>query len=89
MGKPIAEIVQEGDRCLEVLDRVYRTTEAETHTESEHPGTHPAYWSYAIWPVLDGNQRSVGIVMQVTETTLFPADERNEREVANLFGASA
>ena len=71
MGKPIAEIVQEGDRCLEVLDRVYRTTEAETHTESEHPGTHPAYWSYAIWPVLDGNQRSVGIVMQVTETTLF------------------
>jgi len=71
VGMPFAEIVQEGDRCLEVLDRVYRTTEPEIHTESEQTETHPAYWSYAIWPVLDGNQRSVGLMMQVTETTLF------------------
>lgn len=71
MGRPFAEIVQEGDRCLEVLDRVYRTAEPETHTESEQLEPHPPYWTYAIWPIVDANQRSVGMMMQVTETTLF------------------
>jgi len=71
VGMPLTEIIQEGDRCLDVLDRVYRTTEPETHTESEQPETHPPYWSYAIWPILDGNQQSVGLMMQVTETTSF------------------
>jgi PAS domain S-box-containing protein len=71
IGKPFAESIQEGDRCLAVLDRVYRTGEPETHTESEQLEPHPAYWTYAIWPVLDANQRPEGVMMQVTETTLF------------------
>lgn len=71
VGKPFAEAMQEGDTCLAALDRVYRTGEAETHTESEHPGPSPAYWSYTMWPVLDDKERSVGVMMQVTETTLF------------------
>ncbi|HEX5227511.1 MAG TPA: PAS domain S-box protein, partial [Bryobacteraceae bacterium] len=76
IGKPFAEAMQEGDTCLAVLDRVYRTGEAETHTESEHaeskrPDPHPAYWSYALWPVLDAEQHSIGVMMQVTETTRF------------------
>ena len=71
IGKPFAETVQEGDQILSVLDRVYCTAEPETHTESEHVEPHPAYWTYAIWPVLDANRGSVGVMMQVTETTLF------------------
>jgi PAS domain S-box-containing protein len=70
-GRPFAEAMQEGDTCLAALDRVYRTGEAETHTETEQPDPHPAYWSYAMWPVLDTEQRPAGVMMQVTETTLF------------------
>ena len=70
-GKSFAETVQEGDRCLTVLNRVYRTGESETHTGSEQIEPHPFIWSYAIWPVLDATQRPVGLMMQITETTLF------------------
>jgi signal transduction histidine kinase len=71
IGKPFAETVQEGGKCLVLLDRVYRTGEAETHTESAYSEPHPTYWSYAMWPVLGTEQRPVGVMMQVTETTLF------------------
>lgn len=71
VGHPFAETVQEGDGCSIALDRVYRTGEAETHTEPDHPGSHPVYWSYAMWPVLGADQIPVGVMMQVTETTRF------------------
>ncbi|UVT20247.1 MAG: response regulator [Nitrospira sp.] len=71
LGRPFSESIQEGDHCLTVLDRVYRTGTSETHTESEQTEPHPVYWSYAMWPVLDTHERPVGVMMQVTETTLF------------------
>jgi PAS domain S-box-containing protein len=71
VGKPFVDAMRGGDTCLAMLDRVYRTGEAETYTESEHPDRHPPYWSYAMWPVLDAEQRPIGVMMQVTETTLF------------------
>jgi signal transduction histidine kinase/CheY-like chemotaxis protein len=70
-GKSFTETVQEGDRCVTVLTRVYRTGESETHTGSDQIDPHPFIWSYAIWPVLDATQRPVGLMMQITETTLF------------------
>lgn len=71
LGKPFSESIQEGDHCLQVLDRVYCTGTAETHTESEQLQPHSPYWSYAMWPVLDAHAATVGVMMQVTETTLF------------------
>jgi PAS domain S-box-containing protein len=71
VGNPFAATAQEGDKCLTVLDRVYRTGEAETHTEPEHPGSHPVYWSYAMWPVLGPDRHPAAVMMQVTETTRF------------------
>ena len=70
-GKPFAETTQEGDRCLAVLNRVFRTAECASYTDSEQGESHPPYWSYAVWPVLGPNQRPVGVMMQVTETTSF------------------
>ena len=70
IGTPFAEIVPE-DACLPILDRVYRTGEAETHTEPEHGDTRPAYWSYAMWPLLGADERPMGIMIQVTETARF------------------
>jgi PAS domain S-box-containing protein len=70
IGIPFAEIMP-GDGCLSLLDRIYRTGEAETYTELEHSEAHPVYWSYAMWPVLAAEERPVGILIQVTETTRF------------------
>ncbi len=59
---PFAEVVP-GDGCLSVLDQVYRTGEAETHTEPEPSNGHTLYWSYAMWPVLGADERPVGVML--------------------------
>lgn len=71
IGNPFAATVQDGDTCLTALDRVFRTGESEFHTEPEHTEPHPAYWSYALWPVLGPDRHPVAVMMQVTETTRF------------------
>jgi diguanylate cyclase (GGDEF)-like protein/PAS domain S-box-containing protein len=66
-----AELFPEGDECLLLLARVYSTGNPESHTEQEHAKPHPFYWSYEIWPVLEGRQDDsypVGVILQVTET---------------------
>jgi two-component system NtrC family sensor kinase len=70
IGIPIAEIVPE-DGLLSILDRVYRTGEAGTHTEPERAETRTVYWSYAIWPILGADERPAGVMIQVTETARF------------------
>lgn len=69
IGKVFADIVRHEDRRLSVLDRVYRTGEWESHTESDHPESHPPYWSYSVWPILDADQQPAGVMMHVTEAT--------------------
>ncbi len=69
-GIPFAEIAP-GDGCLSFLDQVYRTGEAETHTEPEHSEAQTMYWSYAMWAVLGADERPVGVMLQVTETARF------------------
>lgn len=67
IGIPFAEIVPD-DASLTSLARVFRTGECEVHTEPEHPDTQTAFWSYAMWPLLDVDDRPAGIMIQVTET---------------------
>jgi signal transduction histidine kinase len=69
-GIPFAEVVP-GEGCLPLLDRVYRTGEAETHTEPELYGGHTLYWSYAMWPVFGADERPTGVMLEVTETVSF------------------
>ena len=67
VGKPFVQLLPEGDGCVSLLDRVLRTGKPESHTEQQHSGAHPVFWSYAMWPVIaDG--RPMGIMIQVTET---------------------
>jgi signal transduction histidine kinase len=70
IGSPVAEILP-GNECLSLLDRVYRTGEAEIHTEPEHSGAHSLYRSYALWPILGADEHPVGVILQVTETARF------------------
>src|SRR4030095_282780 len=71
IGKPFAETMEDNNRCLASLDRVYLTGEPETHTEAGYSEVGSPYWSYAMWPVLDTDQAPVSVMMLVTETTRF------------------
>jgi PAS domain S-box-containing protein len=79
-GKPFAETMEDKNRCLALLDRVYLTGEPETHSEEGHSEIGSPYWSCAMWPVLDAAQHPVSVMMLVTETTRFhqQASEMNE-----------
>jgi signal transduction histidine kinase len=70
IGKLIADVLP-GDGCLASIDRVYRTGEAETHAEPESVGLRSAYWSYALWPAKSADERTTGVMIQVTETAMF------------------
>jgi two-component system NtrC family sensor kinase len=70
IGKPFAEIMP-GNGSLSLLDRVYRTGEAETYTEPEHAEAQTVFWSYLVWPFLGADERPVGVIIQVEETARF------------------
>ncbi|MCA1578656.1 MAG: response regulator [Acidobacteria bacterium] len=72
IGRPFAEAVPEGEenRCLSLLDRVYRTGTPETLVEQEHcHTTPPVYWSYSVWAILGAQEHPIGVIIQVTDTT--------------------
>ena len=72
IGRPFAEAVPEGEHngCLPLLDRVYRTGTPEVLLEQEHcQTTPPVYWSYSVWAILGAEERPVGVIIQVTDTT--------------------
>lgn len=71
IGDSFSHAVPESNECLSLLDRVYRTGQAETHIGQEHSPFHRFYWSYIMWPVVSADSRRVGIMIQVTETTPF------------------
>jgi diguanylate cyclase (GGDEF)-like protein len=74
IGKPCAELLPKDDNCLLLLDRVYRTGNTESHTQSDDAKPHAIYWSYEISPVfgeLQDVDTPVGTLLQVTETAPF------------------
>ena len=70
VGRSFCEILPEKDRCVTLLDRVFRTGKPESHTEQEHSKPHPVFWSYTMWPIM-ADERPVGVMIQVTETAQF------------------
>jgi signal transduction histidine kinase len=71
VGKTFAEIVDNGEKCVPILDRVYQTGEAVTHAHRDDSETSPAHWLYAMWPALDESERPVGVIVQMTKTADF------------------
>ena len=74
LGKPIAEILPEGDEGILLLDRVYRTGKIEPAPDMEDANPQPLYWSYEVWPVLakpNEEEHPARIMIQVSETTPF------------------
>lgn len=71
IGRPFAEAVPEGEEnaCLSLLDRVYRTGEPEILAEQPHGQASPLHWTYSVWAILGADERPVGIMIQVTDST--------------------
>jgi len=67
LGKSINQILPDEVDCGSLLDRVYRTKRAESHTGQQNSTPRPVFWSYTIWPV-SVDQPLVGIILQVTES---------------------
>src|ERR1700691_2905455 len=65
IGRDLTEILPDGDECLVLLDRVYRTREPASQAAHDHSGQ----WAYDIWSVLTQGNHPSGIVIQVRETT--------------------
>jgi two-component system, NtrC family, sensor kinase len=65
IGRDLTEILPDGNECLVLLDRVYRTREPASQAAHDHSG----YRSYDIWSVLAEGNHPSGIVIQVRETT--------------------
>lgn len=68
-GKAFCNIVLAGPEGRSLLDRVYHSGQAETHTGQERSASHPFYWSYAMWPIVVADSGAIGILIQITETT--------------------
>ncbi|MEO8876402.1 MAG: ATP-binding protein [Polyangiaceae bacterium] len=69
LGKSFAELVPGGNECIPLLDRVYQTEEAVTHTQGDPEAM--ASWLYAMWPALDPNEHPVGIIIQLARVAEF------------------
>jgi signal transduction histidine kinase/ActR/RegA family two-component response regulator len=66
-GKPLSDIVPKDDECLLLLDRVYRSGEAESHSGQPASNASPTFWSYTMWPVRV-EDRPMAVMFQVTES---------------------
>jgi two-component system NtrC family sensor kinase len=70
VGKSFYEMLPEKGECVTLIDRVFRTGKPESHAEPKHAESHPVFWSYTAWAVM-GNDRPVGVIIQVTESGEF------------------
>jgi len=69
VGKPFAEVVLHGARCVPLLDRIYRTGKSETQAEPHGSQADPVWWNFAMWPTLDAQDRPVRLVVQLTQVS--------------------
>jgi two-component system NtrC family sensor kinase len=74
IGSDVCDLTDIGNEFLSLLQRVYRSGQAESHTGQEHSTSDPLFWSYTMWPVFAADNRTLGVVIQVTDTTSFHQD---------------
>ena len=86
LGKPFAEIVQDGGGCVPILDRVYHTGEAATHVQQDASDPALEAWLYAMWPALDANERPEGVIIQLAKGARFRHDAAAVNEALLISG---
>lgn len=71
IGTTLCGVPPVATECVSLLNRVYRTGNAEIDANPGHSAAHPFHWSYAAWPMVATDDSIIGILVQVTETTTF------------------
>jgi signal transduction histidine kinase len=74
VGKDFSNATPVRKECLTLLSKVYRTRQSDAHTGHEHSVSHPLSWSYVMWPALAPDNRTLGVIIQLTETASFHND---------------
>ncbi|HEX7049496.1 MAG TPA: ATP-binding protein [Longimicrobiales bacterium] len=87
LGRDFAEAFPDSktDGSLALLDRVWRTGEAERMTEVAHdrPDGTTVFWCYTVWPVLGEARRPTALLIEVDDATERVADRRAQEEASN------
>jgi signal transduction histidine kinase len=83
VGKPFGEMFPDKGKCLEALNRVFRTGKIESGSERDHPEQSGGAWSFAMWPV-QADRQTMGVMMQVTEGALIRDKTRAMNEALLL-----
>jgi PAS domain S-box-containing protein len=81
VGRPFHEAVPESrdDGSQALLGRVFHTGEAGLARDLSHPDPKLGVvsWSYAVWPLLEGEQPPRRLLVQVTDTTELVLDRQH------------
>jgi signal transduction histidine kinase/CheY-like chemotaxis protein len=86
IGKPLSQIVRNGEKCEAVLDRVYETGESEIHVDLGHTSPNPTHWLYAMWPTLDAGAKPARVIIQLTKSAHFHRDVAAINEALLISG---
>jgi two-component sensor histidine kinase len=73
VGMPFCALLPETGECIELLDRIYRTGQAESYIKLSPEDSDPVLSCFAMWPVM-ANGRPMGVAVQLIETV--PLQER-------------
>jgi two-component system NtrC family sensor kinase len=73
VGTNFSSIPMIGDQCLLLLDRVYRTGQAETQTVQERFASYPSC-SYAMWSIHSAKSNQSAVILQIFEETSIQRD---------------
>jgi signal transduction histidine kinase len=76
LGKPFSASANVSEKCLFHLARVFRTGDVQDQTvEPERTGDDkdepPLFSSYAMWPLLGPESTPLGVMIQITESSIF------------------
>lgn len=73
LGKSFGIVAPEGtaNQSDALLDRVFRTGKTEILAEQKHISAVPdTYWSYMAWAIFDDAERPIGLMVQITDTSV-------------------
>src|SRR5436309_13674370 len=89
VSRPFNEAVpaSRADGSQALLGRVFHTGEAGLARDLSHPDPQRGlvHWSYAVWPLLDGEQPPRRLLVQVTDTTEQVLDQQHgEQDVEQV-----
>ena len=90
IGRVFAGVLAGGEECLSILDRVRRSRHTETCTAQNNrdgAGEHDRGQLYTAWPVLSADDRPLGILLRVSQTTPFHRDAVVAMNEALLLGS--